>query len=315
MTQTPRWIAVTGVGRSGTSLAMQVLEGVGARVSADVVPPSDDNPEGFLEATGVVDVHDGLVTDLGVDPVVPLPADWADRPEVGVARRSLTRLVRGELDGDAVWAVKDPRIGLLWPLWAGVADDVGHEPAVVWCTRESSAVAASLRRAYGLDPATAEGLIVTRSLQALESLPERTCFLPYAGWQHDPQRQLAALATATGLAMDDAARAVVAARVRADLDRSSGSGPVLSGALRDLDALQRELVGRASDRDAIASWCRDVRASSEHLAYLTASAASRGVLAVRSDTGRQVRQLLRSATPAPLRARVRTVRRWVERRR
>lgn len=302
----PSWVAVSGVGRSGTSLVMQVLEGLGARISTDVVPASDDNPAGFLEANDVVAVHDGLVTDLGVDPVIPLAATWIGTPAFAHARRALAGIVGRELQRPGVWAVKDPRMGLFWPVWEGVIEDVGERPGVIWCTRNSAPVVASLVRAYGMGRATAEGLVVTRSLVALESLPPSTCFVPYEGWWVDVDHQLDVLGDASGLGTSTSAGRVVGERVRDELDREGAATAVRSGALRELDEIQRTLAGVVGDRTAIDEWCSSVRTSYRHLDFLARSAQSRGAAPVGATRRRA--SALRSVLPPSARSRIRTAR-------
>lgn len=66
-------VVVLSPGRSGTSLLMQVLAGLGMKLSENLIGPHHENPDGFFEDAEIVELHKQLFADLGAKPIYPLP--------------------------------------------------------------------------------------------------------------------------------------------------------------------------------------------------------------------------------------------------
>src|SRR5204863_2465921 len=73
-------VAIGGMHRSGTSMTARLLNVMGTYLGeeSDLVPATAENPEGYWEHTGFVDVNDEILHELGGgwDCPVALPADW-----------------------------------------------------------------------------------------------------------------------------------------------------------------------------------------------------------------------------------------------
>lgn len=61
-------VVVLGVGRSGTSLAMQALDTLGVHTSDNMIPPNVSNPKGFFEDADIVNIHKSLLSTLAPTP-------------------------------------------------------------------------------------------------------------------------------------------------------------------------------------------------------------------------------------------------------
>jgi hypothetical protein len=127
-------VVVLGMSRSGTSAvaAMFVEAGFFAGRDDDVLLGSDSNPRGHHENLGV------LLTN--VDILSELAGWWHDPPAVAVqeaASERLTPVLRAQVERMAQEAagqpivVKDPRIGVLTPLWGPVLADYLHPVLVI----------------------------------------------------------------------------------------------------------------------------------------------------------------------------------------
>ena len=142
----PRALLVLGMHRSGTSAVTGALRLAGVDLGTDLMSPAPDNPKGFWEHAGVVAIHDRLLHALGRgwnDPR-PLPQGWLEGAAAAEASAALEALLRAEFGGSPLWAVKDPRMCRLLPLWWPVLARMGVRPAALFVLRHPQEVAASL---------------------------------------------------------------------------------------------------------------------------------------------------------------------------
>lgn len=148
-----RALLVLGMHRSGTSAVARVLNCLGAELGADLLPPAPgNNPKGFWEHSGVVQIHEELLGALGSDwsDLRSLPEGWLDSKAADRARAQLRELLKREFSGSALWAVKDPRACLLAPLWLRVLEELGVRVSVLFVIRHPDEVAGSLLSRDGL---------------------------------------------------------------------------------------------------------------------------------------------------------------------
>src|SRR6185312_10462665 len=77
---------------------------------------------------------------------------WTTRPEFETTREELASYLRSEFSraGGRVWAVKDPRMSTLLPLWLQLEHDLDFQFLPVLCTRGPDAVAASIETRDGI---------------------------------------------------------------------------------------------------------------------------------------------------------------------
>lgn len=140
-------LLVLGMHRSGTSATTGALKLRGIALGNDLLGAAPDNPKGFFEHAAVHGLHEGVLAALGHawnDPR-PLPADWLAHPAVRAAQDELEGLLRREFGDAPIWAVKDPRLCRLLPMWRPVLAKLGVRPHAVFVARHPEEVAASLR--------------------------------------------------------------------------------------------------------------------------------------------------------------------------
>ena len=145
-------LLVLGMHRSGTSAVTRLLNLLGVELGDDLMPPGPDNPLGFWEHQGIVAVHEELLAalDRGWDDPRPLPDGWLDAEPARQAAEAITTIIRRDFAGVRLWAVKDPRLCLLMPLWRRVLASLHIEPRVLLVSRHPQEVAGSLLRRDGL---------------------------------------------------------------------------------------------------------------------------------------------------------------------
>jgi hypothetical protein len=173
-------VCVTGMHRSGTSLATRALEALGVWLGRDgsLLPPGPDNPAGYFENQAIQELDDELLAHLGGswDQPPTLAGDWADDPGLDAFRRRAGEVVARDLGGgDASGAeahgpvgFKDPRLSLLLPFWRTVVP----VRATVVLVRAPAQVAGSLARRNQIDPPQAAALWLRYLLAATTNDPE-----------------------------------------------------------------------------------------------------------------------------------------------
>lgn len=158
-------VVVLGMHRSGTSALARVLNLCGAFLPAKLTPPKlGNNPKGFWEPEDVVALNERILGQLGgawdrVDFALPAVGDQVDE------FASDARAILAAEYGDAkTILIKDPRIGVLAPLWHQALIAAGYRPVYVVPVRHPLEVAQSLH-ARG-DMTIARGLLLWQSYMA-----------------------------------------------------------------------------------------------------------------------------------------------------
>lgn len=188
-------LVVLGVGRSGTSLAMQALETLGVRTSENMIPPNVSNPRGFYEDADIVEIHKRLLNTLTPNPSMPLPEGWLKTSAAGQAFKELKALVEPKVAaGSPPWAFKDPRTATFLPLWMRLFNQLKIVPRFVLAMRQPEAIIRSFVQQYDNDQAFAELIFLLRTLDALHHTGGDCYLLPYADWFTHPAETLQQLA-------------------------------------------------------------------------------------------------------------------------
>ncbi|MEP7064008.1 MAG: glycosyltransferase, partial [Betaproteobacteria bacterium] len=165
-------LVVLGMHRSGTSAISRVLNLCGALLPEKVTPPKlGVNPKGFWEPEAVVDLDTRLLHQLGGDwnrVDFELPSEGAVIDDFA---SDAAALLADEYAGAPLILVKDPRIGVLAPVWDRALTAAGYRPRYVVPVRNPLEVAQSLH-ARG-DMSVADGLALWRAyMQRIESFVE-----------------------------------------------------------------------------------------------------------------------------------------------
>lgn len=148
-----RAILVLGMHRSGTSATVRVINLLGAHLGDDLMPAAErNNPRGFWEHRAVVAIHEELLgaLDRSWHDIRAMPDNWLSSEAASIARKKLLDLLSEEFSNRPLWAVKDPRLSRLLPLWLQVLGDINVETCVVLVLRNPVEVAQSLAARDGL---------------------------------------------------------------------------------------------------------------------------------------------------------------------
>ena len=199
---TARAILVLGMHRSGTSAVAGALQYCGVELGSDLMAPGVDNPKGFWEHAGVVAIHDRLLAALDRawnDPRA-LPDGWKKADAAIAAAIELEDLLRTEFGAAQLWAVKDPRLCRLLPLWWPVLQRMRVQPAAVFVMRQPREVAASLLKRNDWPLGLSRLLWIQHLLDAESATGDvaRTV-LPYSSLLEDAEAALAGMFARLGV--------------------------------------------------------------------------------------------------------------------
>jgi len=138
--------------RSGTSALAGALHRVGADFGSDLVAAQADNVRGYYEHRQVLALHEELFAaaasswdDVSLHSGLP---SWNERV-VTSFQQQLATVLSEQFSQAALWAVKDPRLCRLLPLWLPILDQLGATPRLIMVSRTPAEVAASLARRDG----------------------------------------------------------------------------------------------------------------------------------------------------------------------
>lgn len=145
-------ILVLGMHRSGTSALTGVLSHLGVDTGPCLMPAHETvNPRGFWEHAEIVSIHDELLEfmDSSWDDVRTFPSDWWKNPGIATFRKALVQVIHRDFSHSPVWAVKDPRMCRLLPLWLDILAEIGVRPLIILNLRDPYSVAQSLEKRDG----------------------------------------------------------------------------------------------------------------------------------------------------------------------
>jgi len=149
-------IVVLGMHRSGTSAFARVLNLCGAFLPAELRPANvHDNPTGFWEPEAIINLNDRVLRQQGGawnQVAFVLPEEERADEFVQDARA----LLAAEYGNEPTILIKDPRLGLLAPLWHRALSSAGYRTVYLVPIRDPIEVARSLE-ARG-DMSVPEGL-------------------------------------------------------------------------------------------------------------------------------------------------------------
>lgn len=196
-------LLVLGMHRSGTSATSGALQHCGFALGGQLVPAAEDNPKGYFEHEAIVAQHERFLEALGrhwADPR-PMPGDaWSDALADEV-RESIRKVVAEDFRGRQQWAIKDPRLSRLLPLWAPLWRDLGARPHALLVIRRPAEVAGSLSRRDHFPEVLSDWLWIRHTLDALSAAADMPlACIDYAALLVSPANALRSALEHLGLA-------------------------------------------------------------------------------------------------------------------
>jgi hypothetical protein len=145
-------ILILGMHRSGTSAVARVVNLLGARSPAHLMPATPSNPRGHWESNSIFAIHEEMLKAAGTawDDWRPVDANWFASNQADTYRQRLERAVIAEYGEDRLLYIKDPRICRFVPFWLGILNELNITPSVIFSVRNPLEVAYSLERRDGI---------------------------------------------------------------------------------------------------------------------------------------------------------------------
>jgi len=165
-------VIVLGMHRSGTSALAGLLHELGLEMGTSLMSGrEDENEKGFWEHEKIVSIHDRLLAQLGSSwsDTGPLPPDWFRCDLARQCQDEICQVLEADFGTESLWALKDPRMCRLMPLWKPVFERVNIEPLFILIVRNPLEVAASLQRRDNMDRSHALLLWLQYNLAAVKS--------------------------------------------------------------------------------------------------------------------------------------------------
>ncbi|MDI6796342.1 MAG: hypothetical protein QMD09_05340 [Desulfatibacillaceae bacterium] len=205
-------ILIVGMHRSGTSVASRMANLAGAWLGADdeLLPCGPDNPSGFWERLDVMKFNDRLLAALGRtwDTEIALSPGWENDATAAPFGDALGDMITKAFGGRPVWAVKDPRLCLLLPLWKKVLIKKGIAFSCLFVVRHPLEVALSLNRRNGFSLEKGLGCWLSHNQSAIAGLVGlQAGVLRFENLLLDWKAELGRAFAGAGLAWPDDARA------------------------------------------------------------------------------------------------------------
>lgn len=148
-------LIVLGMHRSGTSALTGVLSNLGIDTGTSLSPADYAvNPKGFWEHQKIVAIHEELLASIesSWDDERPLPKNWWRDPSINRFKLALHEVIQQDFAQSVLWAVKDPRLSRLLPLWIEILNEIEVQPLIVITVRHPYEVARSLEKRDGFIP-------------------------------------------------------------------------------------------------------------------------------------------------------------------
>ena len=144
-----RAICILGMHRTGTSSVARAMNLLGVYMGASdrMMPPANgNNPKGFWEHMGIVEIHENILTNLSRTwhEVKPMDRNWWKSSYMLEQKKTLVQLILEEFKNKQLWGWKDPRTCLMLPLWLEMLSELNIEPSFLITLRNPIDTAKSL---------------------------------------------------------------------------------------------------------------------------------------------------------------------------
>jgi hypothetical protein len=202
----PTAILIVGMHRSGTSALAGLVGKLGVPLGDHLLEPGSDNPKGYWEHQDVVMVHERLLRALGSrwDDVRALPVDWQDSEVAQEASLAIDKIITRDFSDNLVWAVKDPRLCRVLPLWIETLQKKHIRPVILFMVRKPNEVSASIEARNNWQPLVGQLLwlrYMTEAITASSTLAREVVL--YDDLLVNPIRSVATAFAKLGLEIGD----------------------------------------------------------------------------------------------------------------
>ncbi len=188
-------IIVLGTGRSGTSLLMQILSSVSVDHSKILVREDETNPRGFFEDDIIVKLHDEFIEYFRNKQGIAFPIINSEdlySNEANLLMKKLEEYVMKEFkkNNGIFYAIKDPRINALLPIWQEIFKKNNIEPIYIHTIRNPASVIKSVKKYYNIKEEIVEIMWLQRIICSFYYTNSNMFIVHYEQWFTGPRIQL-----------------------------------------------------------------------------------------------------------------------------
>lgn len=183
--------------RSGTSAIARGAAALGVDLGKDFLDAQPENPTGYWEDRGIVELNERVLKALGLtwDALAPIDTRSFDGWRMWKLRREARRYLRRRFAHAPLWGFKDPRTIRLLPFWLRVLRESKVDGAFLLAIRNPASVAASLHSRQRMNVETAQRLWVVNVVPFLGELDGKPlAVVDYDLLMRDPRGQLERIA-------------------------------------------------------------------------------------------------------------------------
>lgn len=161
-------VLILGMHRSGTSAFTRVLNLLGVDLGTILHKGDLGNPSGYWEAAEFVKYSNELLTSINSswDDWTQNPEKFDQENEISDYFSKTSELILQTFNGSTLFAVKDPRLCRLIPLWRDILNELEVQPICLLPIRNPMEVAASLKKRDGFPSIKSELLWLRYVLDA-----------------------------------------------------------------------------------------------------------------------------------------------------
>lgn len=145
-------LIVIGMHRSGTSATTGALQCLGVQLGKRLYRGHVDiNAKGYFEHSDITDRNDEILMQLGSswdDPLLKSD-NWHNDKKLNQLKTQLSSYIQRDFATSKLWAVKDPRICRLLPLWLDIFKENAISPRFLFVIRHPDEVFRSLEKRDG----------------------------------------------------------------------------------------------------------------------------------------------------------------------
>ena len=199
-------ICIAGAHRSGTSLLTRLLQHCGLYLGreSEMMPPGQDNPDGFWENLRFVALNDELLSATGAAWDLPPCEGETFQGDQLAAARAKANLLIAHISERPTWGWKDPRNSLTLPFWRTLLPLM----KTIIIVRNPLEVAYSMYKRNGTSYALGLRLWEIYNRRALaHTEPGNRLLTSYQAFFDNPERELRAIADFSGLSVANIASA------------------------------------------------------------------------------------------------------------
>jgi len=233
----PKGLIVVGMHRSGTSAVAGALQQIGVDFGpGDKLLGADAgvNAKGYWENRDVVMLNERLLLEMNSswDDLLPLPKAWMERSGIQFIKADIVELLQRDFSMLSTWAIKDPRLCKLLPVWQTAFSELNIFSSYVIVVRHPFEVAKSLHKRDGMVLEKGLVLWLESMLSAvLHTADEERVFVSYAELLGDPVSVLKRVSHKFNLRFGESGLDAVKAFVSEDLQHQAAGemGPTNTG--------------------------------------------------------------------------------------